>query len=157
MTDSYSQYWWAPRRSPAQGTPLNVLGRGSRGVQPLGKIKQFWKSRTFRININEVKMDNNKYRGFLRLNNRKKYQKRQDFEEAGYFISKIPASSFTQFNTPGNSFQTNVIVRSEWRDWCRKNVPDHEYVITNFGVVFVREDVKILFDMIFMGEEQWAP
>jgi hypothetical protein len=76
-----------------------------------------------------LKMNNMKYKTFLRLNNRTSKQTREDFYRAGYLYVDADWSK-------------------DWRGlyrWCRENIGKERYVWFGKRFFFENEDDKIMF------------
>jgi hypothetical protein len=77
------------------------------------------------------RLNNNHYQNFLRLNNRRKTQRRIDFEKAGYPSVVTTAAYYTD----------------EWINWMKENIGQHQYFVFGNTVFFENEKLMVLYQL----------
>lgn len=112
-------------------TYSSILAQQIIGVQPLtspsGKI--------FTMRPSSFDFQNAYYKYFLRLNNRRKYQTRLDFEKANY--------PFIILNN------ISVIYKSEWKKWMNNSIGEHRYFRIQDRLYFDNKDSIVLYHMMW--------
>lgn len=109
----------------------NIIAQQLIGVQPMSPPKIFRNSLYGRpIDDYKKKMTKEHYKVFLRLNDRKKYQKHEDFVKAKY-----PHAIWKM----GNGYATI-------EQWCLEQYGTYNFVmLSNYRVFFENEEDRLLF------------